>query len=95
LLADAVAHRRPALGICLGAQLLAAAAVEAFVAAFGSDLAAAGSTPAAVLADTGPALSRLAPARQLILDRFAALVSHRSNAGAPAGVGFDGPTGDS
>jgi GMP synthase-like glutamine amidotransferase len=60
------------------------AAVEAFLGAFGADAAAAPGGAAAVRRTTSGALAALAPWRDLVFDRFAALVAAGNDAAAPA-----------
>lgn len=49
-------------------------AIEAFLASFGADALQAGTTPESIRSDTAPALDELRPFRDLVLNRFAALV---------------------
>lgn len=58
-------------------------AVESFLASFGGEAVDAGTTPEAVRAGTEPALGELRPLRDLVLDRFAALVVVRNEESAP------------
>jgi GMP synthase-like glutamine amidotransferase len=51
-----------------------AAAVDAFLAAFGGEVRRAGLDPEVIRAATGPSLAALAPLRDLVADRFAGLV---------------------